>query len=150
MDHRHNLFVSSNGSVESGWTVYLEDSSSMFTPRIQNEELDLSMLSDASSGPPIFRENEPAFPENESGRCFCDTTPTLFPKGSRKMKGGDGRRRPKQTASFLDDTASSGPNFNFHNSESSTSCQNPSGNQRQKNQLSQFRRQINGKRSGLK
>ncbi|XP_038887128.1 uncharacterized protein LOC120077318 [Benincasa hispida] len=169
MDHGHNLFVSSDGSVESGWTVYLENSSSYFSGRINDsfdvhkdledeEEVDLSMVSDASSGPQIFRENEVIFPENDSRRppCFCAKTAGSLVKSGRKIKGGDNRRqwpdRQEQTTSFLDDTATSDPSFNFNNSESST-YQNQfntmrqsslSGTQRQKNQW------FKGKRSGLR
>ncbi|CAK9315709.1 unnamed protein product [Citrullus colocynthis] len=159
---------SKDGSVESGWTVYLENSSSYFSRRIDDsfdvhkdvedeEEVDLSMVSDASSGPQIFRENEVVFPENDSGPpCFCAKTVGSFQKSGRKIKGGDDRRqhrdRQEQTTSFLDDTATSDPNFNFNNSESSTyknqfntmRQSSLSGNQRQKNQW------FKGKRSGLR
>ena len=119
------IILAMDGSAESGWTVYLENSSSssfLFTPTIHDSfgvlhkdehELDLSMVSDASSGPPIFPENYVIFPENEA----------IFPenetgsKTSRKMKGCEERRRRRRdrmdkTTSFLDDTASSDPNFN--------------------------------------
>ncbi|XP_022953031.1 uncharacterized protein LOC111455549 [Cucurbita moschata] len=152
-----------DGSAESGWTVYLENSSSssssssfLFTPTIRDSfgvlhkdehELDLSMVSDASSGPPIFPENDVIFPENEA---IFPENEAIFPenetgsKTSRKMKGCEERRRRRdrmeKTTSFLDDTASSDPNFNNSESSSYQSQFNtirqssPSRNQRQKNQ----------------
>ncbi|XP_023511607.1 uncharacterized protein LOC111776400 [Cucurbita pepo subsp. pepo] len=159
-----------DGSAESGWTVYLENSSSsssssfLFTPTIHDSfgvlhkdehELDLSMVSDASSGPPIFPENYVIFPENEAlfpeNYVIFPENEAIFPenetgsKTSRKMKGCEERRRRRRdrmdkTTSFLDDTASSDPNFNNSESSSYQSQFNtirqssPSRNQRQKNQ----------------
>ncbi|KAE8645840.1 hypothetical protein Csa_017066 [Cucumis sativus] len=175
MDHGHNLFVSSDGSVESGWTVYLENSSSSyFSRRIddsnfdahkdfyndddddEDEEVDLSMVSDASSGPQTFPEhnNEELvnFPQNYENPppYFCaKTAGRSLLKTGRKMKGSGERRRQEQTTSFLDDTATSDPNFNFNNNSENSSYQNqfntirkssPSGNQRW----------FKGKRSGLR
>ncbi|KAA0031375.1 hypothetical protein IC582_000149 [Cucumis melo] len=134
MDHGRNLFVSSDGSVESGWTVYLENSSSYFSRRIddhkdfyddddddEDQEVDLSMVSDASSGPQIFPENnnnELVFPQNYDNPppCYCAKTAGSLLKTGRKMKGGESDRRQQQTTSFLDDTATSDPNFNLNNS----------------------------------
>lgn len=125
MENGRSFFVSSSeGCAESGWTVYLDHSISdspiasnysysNLSRRIkveEEEEVDLSMVSDASSGPRInFPENEFRFPESGT-----EIGPSL-PKNGRKIEERRRRRRDptdNQTSSFLDDTATSDPNFN--------------------------------------
>ncbi|KAJ8763402.1 hypothetical protein K2173_002285 [Erythroxylum novogranatense] len=132
---------------ESGWTLYLEKSllsqdkaydkfvnsrSSGFCGKGTNikeqneivvvdeegeEDEDLSMVSDASSGPPHFLEDEGCF--NYENVYFCsalkDNTTTTLPKtGGRRQKKKDHNSRQVNEGlpSCLDDTASS-PAFNF-------------------------------------
>ncbi|RVW56170.1 hypothetical protein CK203_012739 [Vitis vinifera] len=99
-----------SSGCESGWTLYLDQSSSSANEcrragRVvdedcgrknaevgqQDEEEDLSMVSDASSGPPHFHEDE---------NCFSQAA-----KKSQKKKIKD--PCTKQQHSSLDDTASS-------------------------------------------
>ncbi|XP_057488877.1 protein SOB FIVE-LIKE 5-like [Actinidia eriantha] len=100
-----------SSGCESGWTLYLEQSFLSPYPsesgcyseenrpvKDEDEEEDLSMISDASSGPPIYHEDHQYFDNAEA---------TL--EKNREINRG---RKAQEQASFLDDTASS-PIFDF-------------------------------------
>lgn len=128
-----------SSGCESGWTLYLEHSllsqnvSHKDAPLISGheefyedkdkrareeettEEEDLSMVSDASSGPPHFLDDEAYF--NEDNGCFqySESDAAKMAKTAKKKQKvkehepcGDHQHLP----SFLDDTASS-PFFDF-------------------------------------
>ncbi|KAA8545763.1 hypothetical protein F0562_020786 [Nyssa sinensis] len=122
---------------ESGWTLYLEhsflppysshrgsefvESNGAFTEEKrekdedEEEEEDSSMVSDASSGPPHFHEDENYGHDNNG--CFYNapTNPTLKKNSGKKQKFKEHRhQKVQEQSSFLDDTASS-PLFNFSN-----------------------------------
>ncbi|XP_010273104.1 PREDICTED: uncharacterized protein LOC104608729 [Nelumbo nucifera] len=128
-----------SSGCESGWTMYLDHSLSAdpckrgceFGDEIaffgqdfmekeakeEDEEEDLSMVSDASSGPPHFQEDEVYCDENG---CFCSaSSDAALVKTSVKRRKIDQReqqqhqqQQQQQHPSFLDDTASS-PLFDF-------------------------------------
>ncbi|XP_010530699.1 PREDICTED: uncharacterized protein LOC104807210 [Tarenaya hassleriana] len=134
------LGSSENSSgCESGWTLYLDHSVSSPNPsrfrEITNgfgdkrsksrkhwgkyhytdedgDEDDLSMVSDASSGPRNLAEDEACDYSNGFKRETAKKISVRPQKQSKREKKG--REDPKM-ASFLDDTASS-PFFNFPNS----------------------------------
>ncbi|KAJ0078318.1 hypothetical protein Patl1_37363 [Pistacia atlantica] len=124
---------------ESGWTLYLEQSNFAshrntnkfvdgkagfseqdFQRCDDDEEESLSMVSDASSGPPTFHEDDVCF--NDVDRYHQQhppsskaTTPRVANgSGKIRLKKKENRSREKQELlpSFLDDTASS-PVINF-------------------------------------
>ncbi|KAI4295782.1 hypothetical protein L6164_035792 [Bauhinia variegata] len=143
-----NAFASECSSgFESGWTLYLEHSfpngshrDTRFVDgngdfydehrekRVKDEdaaEEDLSMVSDASSGPPHFPDEEAHF--NEDNGCFYPPSKT-----AKLSKSGKKRQKVKENhedhhlPSFLDDTASS-PVFDFSmNNNSATNNQQAS------------------------
>lgn len=118
---------------ESGWTLYLEQSdfashrnTNKFVDgkagfceqdfqHCDDEEEDLSMVSDASSGPPTFHEDDVCFNDvDRYQRQYPPSSKATSPqvsKGSGKirLKKKEKRSREKQELlpSFLDDTASS-------------------------------------------
>lgn len=127
-----------SSGCESGWTMYLDQSSVSATQcqrasgnnvyddygnsrakQDNYEEEDLSMVSDASSGPPHFNEDEDCFDGN---RQFCSSSSVLGSgrKNENKKKGK--KHGSKQQHSYLDDTASS-PVLSF-----SKKSLNPSNN----------------------
>ena len=97
----------SSGGCESGWTSYFDQSSNSkhqyqgfggfadgeYTRLEEEQEEDLSMVSDASSGPPHY---------GEDGGYGCDK---LERKSQSKKKSKEYGR--SQQHSYLDDTASS-------------------------------------------
>lgn len=110
-----------SSGCESGWTLYLDQSSVSGNEcrragRVldeedcgrknaelgqQDEEEDLSMVSDASSGPPHFdKDDEDCYDENG---CFCSTSMAAKKSQKKKIK----ETCTKQQHSSLDDTASS-------------------------------------------
>ncbi|XP_055808661.1 protein SOB FIVE-LIKE 5-like isoform X2 [Solanum dulcamara] len=114
----YGLFADSECSsgCESGWTLYLENS--ILPPltcckanklekfvMTEQEEEDLSMVSDASSGPPHFCEEEDY---GHSNRGFFSHAPinVTLPKCNPKKQ----KAKEKLQACALDDTASS-PTF---------------------------------------
>ncbi|XP_074379573.1 uncharacterized protein LOC141720826 isoform X2 [Apium graveolens] len=115
----------STGS-ESGWTSYFEHENSFLDPypnqksrnnyiTIDEDDVeDLSMVSDASSGPPHFRYSR--YYKNESSNNALYTDATLLKKDSKSSKINKHPRQNvhKQHLSFLDDTASS-PIFEISN-----------------------------------
>uniref|UniRef100_A0A5B6YS84 Uncharacterized protein n=1 Tax=Davidia involucrata TaxID=16924 RepID=A0A5B6YS84_DAVIN len=122
-----------SSGCESGWTLYLEHSvlSSYISHRgnefvdergvfaeekrakYEDEEENLSMVSDASSGPPHFNEDELDY---DSGCFYHAPIDATMPKNSGKKEKIKEHRHQKvqEQSSFLDDTASS-PIFNFSN-----------------------------------
>ncbi|THG09940.1 hypothetical protein TEA_021015 [Camellia sinensis var. sinensis] len=133
----NNMLPSSECSsgCESGWTLYLEHSFLSSNPSNRNnnefvdgkgiyskgkrslknedEEEDLSMVSDASSGPQNFHEDE--YYGNGSNGCLNNAPidATLRKKsGKRKKNRENPSRKVQEHPSFLDDTASSTV-FNF-------------------------------------
>ncbi|KAL5561394.1 hypothetical protein UlMin_031141 [Ulmus minor] len=124
-----------SSGCESGWTLYLEQS--FLSPNAshkgsgfvgkngfcdeykdkrtqevdeEEEEEDLSMVSDASSGPPHFHEDE----------VYSNDDVKLSKTDGKKHKFKEQRRGKDQEQScFLDDTASSPP-FSFSNMEEFT------------------------------
>ncbi|KAK4284465.1 hypothetical protein QN277_001294 [Acacia crassicarpa] len=125
-----NAFASECSSgCESGWTMYLEQSflnqngshrenrfyGECKEKRVQDEEEameeDLSMVSDASSGPPHFPDDEAYFNEVNNG-CFY---PPMSSKSAKLEKTGKERKKVRENqhlTSVLDDTASS-PVYDF-------------------------------------
>ncbi|KAK4739903.1 hypothetical protein R3W88_003600 [Solanum pinnatisectum] len=110
-----------SSGCESGWTLYLENSyltsckgEKSLKQKQETEEAeeeDLSMVSDASSGPPNFHQEE-AYGHNtiiNGGHYYA---PISNPK---RQKAKDKKQKQKQKQlSVLDDTASS-PIFDFSN-----------------------------------
>ncbi|KAG9129796.1 hypothetical protein Leryth_016014, partial [Lithospermum erythrorhizon] len=113
-----------SGGCESGWTSYLENSfiSSQCASakykvdkfvedmhRIEEsgeEEEDLSMVSDASSGPPLFHQDE--YNINRNYNVATIEEAAFLRKNSRTEKGRKNKRpKIKKQSSLLDDTASS-------------------------------------------
>ncbi|XP_052206275.1 protein SOB FIVE-LIKE 5-like [Diospyros lotus] len=134
-----------SSGCESGWTLYLEHSLLSPYPNSNHhflhdgdadadaravysnnnkeeegvEEEDLSMVSDASSGPPIFQEDE-YFRNADTGFLRRPPVCAAFPKSSgkknKKSVRGSGSVKVQENApSCLDDTASS-PIFDFSQS----------------------------------
>ncbi|XP_054776232.1 protein SOB FIVE-LIKE 5-like [Prosopis cineraria] len=127
-----------SSGCESGWTLYLEHSflsknvSHMDTPftggndgfyedkdkrareeEDVTEEEDLSMVSDASSGPPHFQDDEAYL--NEDNGCFHSESQAAKIAKTAKKKQKVKENEPcgdQHLPSFLDDTASS-PVFDF-------------------------------------
>lgn len=102
---------------ESGWTAYLEQSSNSECRKngksvktvLQEEEKDLSMVSDASSGP-RHDENNYAGEDDDSFQCNSHSVSAPEEGNTRKhrnniRKNQDGGKLTKN--SHLDDTASS-------------------------------------------
>lgn len=103
-----------NSGCESGWTHYLDQSYLSESHEMQKgddyvgtkpefeeeEEEDLSMVSDASSGPPHYHELD------EDGCSFCvnSWSPKLGNKSNKKKKSKESNGREQHP---LDDTASS-------------------------------------------
>ncbi|KAI8025772.1 hypothetical protein LOK49_LG02G03332 [Camellia lanceoleosa] len=133
----NNMLPSSECSsgCESGWTLYLEhsflssypsnrnnnefvDGKGIYSkgkrsPKNEDEEEDLSMVSDASSGPQIFHEDE--YYGNGSNGCLNNAPiDATLPKkrGKRKKNRENPSRKVQEHPSSLDDTASSTV-FNF-------------------------------------
>ncbi|KAG8494081.1 hypothetical protein CXB51_011568 [Gossypium anomalum] len=102
---------------ESGWTLYLDQSSYSQKRcqklsrsfRVEDEEQDLSMVSDASSGPRHYcQDYEECLDENGS---FCSAPAPPEPaKKSSKNKKKIKEHGSNQQHSYLDDTASSPKN----------------------------------------
>lgn len=117
-----------SSGCESGWTLYLDHSvlspfpslkgneivyseGKMGPAKDEDEEEDLSMVSDASSGPPIFHEDYDYV--NSDNGCFYHAPIEVKNRGKRKESREDRvRRKVEKHPSFLDDTASS-PIVNF-------------------------------------
>lgn len=147
-----NVLVSECSSgCESGWTMYLEhsmdDASHRDPPPFveannkrvadegevgDEEEEDLSMVSDASSGPPHLHEEEEEEQDQYHEGCLDNNGGRLnkleYPvsetgRGSVPLKCKSSSKRKKKMGdhhpSFLDDTASS-PLINFNPSVSSS------------------------------
>lgn len=120
-----------SAGCESGWTVYLEES---YIPRnsiiddyhqnyrvnsTQNDddgEEDLSMVSDASSGPPHFHQEDDEQSDSRSSRYNNNCYSTAFEKSSKKSdkRSKKSSKEHKKVSSkhqhlqyHLDDTASS-------------------------------------------
>ncbi|XP_076943282.1 protein SOB FIVE-LIKE 5-like [Bidens hawaiensis] len=134
MDHVFDSEESSSG-CESGWTLYLDHSCKhAFATHEHNQEHDeqveedhdddMSMVSDASSGPPHFQEHqeqdedEDEYNNDNINDGYCD--PMMF--GSRKRRkvleqtSFYGHRHLQDLPASLDDTASS-PFFTFCNKD---------------------------------
>ncbi|XP_014513194.2 uncharacterized protein LOC106771703 [Vigna radiata var. radiata] len=120
-----NTFGSELGSsgCESGWTLYLEHSflnqnasSHHKDKRFKDEdsgEEDLSMLSDASSGPPLFPHYDSYFKEDVNA-CFYSASKAvkLAKSAKKKQKVKENQHLEDQHLTFLHDTATS-PVFDF-------------------------------------
>ncbi|GAV90878.1 hypothetical protein CFOL_v3_34278 [Cephalotus follicularis] len=108
--HTNNTkFVDVNGDGYEGKCVKQEDC-------FEEEEDDLSMLSDASSGPPQYvHEHHDGYFNDDNGCQYLASKATTLPKNNgKRQKSKENRRRKdhQELPSFLDDTASS-PVFNF-------------------------------------
>ncbi|KAL7002910.1 hypothetical protein U1Q18_004071 [Sarracenia purpurea var. burkii] len=115
-----------SSGCESGWTLYFEEHSCLspfpspggahdqfIGEKHDEEEEDLSMVSDASSGPPVFQQDQ--YYSNADNGCFWPPPmAATLPKnsGKRKKTRENRRRKVQEHPSFLDDTASS-PIFKF-------------------------------------
>ncbi|XP_075488469.1 protein SOB FIVE-LIKE 5-like [Primulina tabacum] len=136
-----NQEISSSSGCESGWTLYLGHSSASpqalsnqehdFFGAGRNrvyheveEDEDLSMVSDASSGPPHLNEEDSygSTGKDNNGGCFYPyeniNESALSGKNLKRQKTEENRRRIKDinkdqsSSNLLDDTASS-PFFGF-------------------------------------
>ncbi|KAF5937050.1 hypothetical protein HYC85_024556 [Camellia sinensis] len=128
-----------SSGCESGWTLLLEhsflsppypshgggahelvDGRSVHTHSDENEEEDLSMVSDASSGPPVFHEDE-YYGNADNGFFYHPPIEPTLPNnsGKRKKIKENRRRNDEEHPSFLDDTASS-PIFNLSSQKNFT------------------------------
>ncbi|OVA03967.1 hypothetical protein BVC80_459g7 [Macleaya cordata] len=122
----NSLASECSSGCESGWTMYLDNSSVSDYPcksgqfgeeyeqkiaKDENEaEEDLSMVSDASSGPPHFHEHEDYCNENGS---FCSPSSVVKSlKKSNKRQKIKQQQQQQQYFSLMDDTASS-PIYSF-------------------------------------
>ncbi|KAK6939730.1 hypothetical protein RJ641_029261 [Dillenia turbinata] len=114
----------------SGWTLYLNQSSQDYENHENlsyqdynrgkqeyvdddgdgNDDEDLSMVSDASSGPPNMNEHENY--NDESGFYCSGSSASALVKNSEKKQKSKERLEKKNKQSYLDDTASS-PVFSF-------------------------------------
>lgn len=103
----------SSSGCESGWTLYLDQSSSIPATQWQKAKLedendeDLSMVSDASSGPPHLQEEEDD-EESFNGNGLFSSPPAesaLAKKSNKNQKIV--KKQGKQKRLNLDDTASS-------------------------------------------
>ncbi|KAL3538787.1 hypothetical protein ACH5RR_002153 [Cinchona calisaya] len=128
-----------SSGCESGWTLYLENSfispyqkenDSFLGEKYdgfsdgkaeEEEEDDLSMISDASSGPPHFHQELEDYTNESNNRCFYNAPvdATLCrnsgkKKKKQKLKENRHRKVHEKEQSLLDDTASS-PVFNLPN-----------------------------------
>ncbi|KAG1366940.1 hypothetical protein COCNU_13G007300 [Cocos nucifera] len=132
-----------SSGCQSGWTMYLDQSdeppSSLpfkLAASIEQEEQeeDLSMVSDASSGPPHFPEEDDNRYYSHSNTCYngnrCLFYPSTLPTASAAplAKNGGKRRRvegkeQRDSSSILDDTASS-PLLSFPNTSFNATCNN--------------------------
>ncbi|KAL4333648.1 hypothetical protein GQ457_07G024840 [Hibiscus cannabinus] len=110
-----NVSASQCGSgCESGWTHYLDQSSYSQTRYqkfsgnfvVEDEEQDLSMVSDASSGPRHYYQDYEECLEVNASFCSVPATPEPAKKsGKNKLKIKE--HGSNQHHSYLDDTASS-------------------------------------------
>ncbi|RRT46859.1 hypothetical protein B296_00050657 [Ensete ventricosum] len=124
-----------SSGCQSGWTMYLEQSSSEFCKTVvdekagsyeheekEEEEEGLSMVSDASSGPPQLRLED----DEHHSRCYRKSNICSWDTGTRSSafappaamaKDGFKKRRIGDPSSALVDTATS-PLFSFSNARS--------------------------------
>ncbi|KAL9317327.1 hypothetical protein ACSQ67_013844 [Phaseolus vulgaris] len=125
-DRKMNTFGSEirSSGCESGWTLYLDHSflnqnasshqhkDKRFKDEDSGEE-DLSMLSDASSGPPHFPHYDSYFNQDVNG-CFYSASKAvkLAKSAKKKQKVKENQHLEDQHPTFLHDTASS-PVFDF-------------------------------------
>ncbi|CAI9781833.1 unnamed protein product [Fraxinus pennsylvanica] len=114
---------------ESGWTLYLEHSSSSFSRysvakrvKVEDDDVendDLSMVSDASSGPPHLHE------EDEFFRAPIHATLSKINRSNMKKVKENPHRKVQEQTPLLDDTARSpifdfsGKNFSLPNGQAS-------------------------------
>lgn len=114
-----------SSGCESGWTLYLEQSylSQRRTLYEQHqhsgkdheeEEEDLSMVSDASSGPPHFHQEDEYGINNQNSGPNIDAKSAAKNRGKREKMKEYRRRKVQEQLCLLDDTASS-PMLNFSN-----------------------------------
>ncbi|KAL4278580.1 hypothetical protein GQ457_03G035030 [Hibiscus cannabinus] len=110
-----NVSASQCGSgCESGWTLYLDQSSYSHTRYhkfsgnfvVEDEEQDLSMVSDASSGPRHYYQGYGECLDENGSICSVPATPEPAKKTS-KNKQKIREHGSNQQHSYLDDTASS-------------------------------------------
>ncbi|XP_057424683.1 protein SOB FIVE-LIKE 5-like isoform X1 [Lotus japonicus] len=140
-----------SSGCESGWTLYLENEHSFLNQNASHGdtrltsgfyeghkeddnssgEEDLSMVSDASSGPPHFSHDDgtPCFNEEDTG-CFYSAPKVvkLAKSGTKKQRGKKNQHHEDQyLPSFLHDTATS-PHFDFStNNVTGTNQQSSTG-----------------------
>ncbi|XP_052203127.1 protein SOB FIVE-LIKE 5-like [Diospyros lotus] len=114
-----------SSGCESGWTMYLDHSadnrhqlqkhgSTTTTVGYDEDDEDLSMVSDASSGPPNFHEDDQLYSsfDHESGYNFAygsSASQQARQEGKKINKNKNQHGKDKQLClpSYLDDTASS-------------------------------------------
>ncbi|KAL1534502.1 protein SOB FIVE-LIKE 5-like isoform X2 [Salvia divinorum] len=121
-----------SSGCESGWTLYFQqsyeregDSPEPRTKRFTEEDdEDLSMVSDASSGPPQVHEEE-GYGRSDRNDCFYDNYATVSEPSSerKKKKGNRCRKKVSERSSLLDDTASSSL-YGYNKTRSQASVEN--------------------------
>ncbi|XP_073128021.1 protein SOB FIVE-LIKE 5-like [Henckelia pumila] len=114
-----------SSGCESGWTMYLDQTSNStdkytrvlvknVNPDQEDDDEDLSMLSDASSGPPQFQEHE-NYARGNNLQLFHGHIESSAPAGGNKKKSKQNKNKAKdqlmrikrQESFCLDDTATS-------------------------------------------
>lgn len=121
-----------SSGCESGWTMYLDQHTSNSADQYNSnaaaagggegggvyggkdygsgkvafsgEDEDLSMLSDASSGPPHFHDVDECYVQSDYA---CYSSAFELKKGKQKKKKTEEQRGGKNQSYYLDDTASS-------------------------------------------
>lgn len=114
-----------SSGCESGWTMYLDQHTNNSADQYNSnatgagvyggkvafsgEDVDLSMVSDASSGPPHFHDVDECYVQSDY---VCYSSAFELRKGKQKKKKSEEQRGSKNQSYYLDDTASS-PTTNF-------------------------------------
>nr|GMD88948.1 GTP pyrophosphokinase [Ipomoea batatas]GMD91379.1 GTP pyrophosphokinase [Ipomoea batatas] len=114
-----------SSGCESGWTMYLDQHTNYSADQYNSnatgagvyggkvafsgEDEDLSMVSDASSGPPHFHDVDECYVQSDY---VCYSSAFELRKGKQKKKKSEEQRGGKNQSYYLDDTASS-PTTNF-------------------------------------
>ncbi|XP_010939021.1 protein SOB FIVE-LIKE 5 isoform X2 [Elaeis guineensis] len=134
-----------SSGCQSGWTMYLDQSdepptslpfkvAASIEQEGEEEEEDLSMVSDASSGPPHFPEEDENHYYSHPNTCYngngCLFYASTLPTASAAPLANNGGKRrrvegkeQRESSSPLDDTASS-PLFSFPNTSFNATSNN--------------------------
>lgn len=165
-----------SSGCESGWTMYLDQNSNSTDPYSrgyaydqyeekgayaytihEEDDEDLSMVSDASSGPPHYRHYDNS--QYYGGYVSEDKTKSMTTTKTKTKTKSNSRKEPKQQSLCLDDTASSSifhfsqdnvPHSDDHNSVGNVySASHFEGESITKKRLSFFKSSTKGKSGNL-